>query len=110
MQSFVNRIPSTDNIIAATDADVLCINYKTLQQLYTQLPYLQNIIQHIQQTAFIEKINLRNHFLNHEDAASRYKLFVKQMPTVALRVSLTNIASYLGITPQSLSRIRRSLK
>lgn len=109
MLSFTNRVPATDNIIAACDVSVLSVSYESLQKMFQQFPYLQPLLINIQQQAFMQKIALRNHYLSHEDATTRYKLFMEQMPTVATRVSLTNIASYLGITPQSLSRIRRSL-
>jgi CRP/FNR family transcriptional regulator, anaerobic regulatory protein len=45
-----------------------------------------------------------------EEAAVRYQRFISMQPDLALRVSLTDIASYLGITPQSLSRIRRKIR
>jgi len=41
---------------------------------------------------------------------TRYKLFMMRQPDIALRVSLKDIASYLEITPQSLSRIRKNLQ
>ena len=43
------------------------------------------------------------------DAQERYKQFLKEYPSVALKVKLEDIASYIGVTPQSLSRIRKNI-
>jgi len=43
------------------------------------------------------------------DAEVRYKQFLKEFPTVALEVKLEDIASYIGVTQQSLSRIRKNI-
>jgi CRP-like cAMP-binding protein len=45
-----------------------------------------------------------------EDALTRYKKFLSRQPDIALRVQLADVASYLGITQQSLSRIRRNIR
>jgi hypothetical protein len=42
-----------------------------------------------------------------EDATTRYKNFLEQFPKLALRIPLSYLASYLGVTQQSLSRIRK---
>lgn len=43
------------------------------------------------------------------DATTRYRKFVERYPTIVERVQLRHVASYLGIAPQSLSRIRKQL-
>jgi len=43
------------------------------------------------------------------DAQERYKHFLKEFPSVALEVKLEDIASYIGVTQQSLSRIRKNI-
>jgi CRP-like cAMP-binding protein len=57
----------------------------------------------------MEKVRLRNSYLGQE-ADYQYRLFVAQQPDIALRVAVKDIASFLGITPQSLSRIRKNTK
>lgn len=44
------------------------------------------------------------------DSTDRYRLFLELQPEIARRVYLTDIASYLDITPQSLSCIRRNIR
>jgi len=92
--------------VAACDAEVLVITKSKLLNLYRQLPAIKEVIDQITQQRLLEKIQTRNNYLG-KDSAERYKLFVTQHPDIASRVSLRDIASYLGITPQSLSRIRK---
>lgn len=99
---------SEENIVAATDARVLCINKKTLEALYVELPYLRQLIGGIMQEMLLHKINVKNSYMGL-DASERYNKFITQQSDIALRVPLADIASYLGVTPQSLSRIRKNI-
>jgi CRP-like cAMP-binding protein len=45
-----------------------------------------------------------------KSAKERYEILLQQFPNIQNRIAQNHIASYLGITPQSLSRIRRQLK
>ena len=96
-------------IQAACDAEVLQISKLKLYALYDRLPFMKDIVDRAMQQGLLEKVRLRNCFLGQE-AADQYKLFVAQRPEIALRVSVKDIASFLGITPQSLSRIRKQDK
>jgi len=109
LHSFNNQVPANESIQAACDAEVLAITRTRLLALYEQLPYMKELIDQITQQRLLDKIRTRNAYLG-EDSVSRYKLFIRQQPDIALRVSLKDIASYLGITPQSLSRIRKNIK
>jgi len=109
LQSFNEATPTDPGIQAACDAEVLVITKSKLLALYEQLPYMKEIIDKINQQHLIEKVRIRNSYLG-EDAENQYKLFIMQQPDIALRVPLKDIASYLGITPQSLSRIRKNIR
>ncbi|WP_221284833.1 Crp/Fnr family transcriptional regulator [Mucilaginibacter sp. SP1R1] len=109
LQSFNEGTPTEPGIQACCDAEVLVITKSKLLALYQQLPYMKGIIDKINQQHLIEKVRVRNSYLG-EDAENQYKLFIMQQPDIALRVPLKDVASYLGITPQSLSRIRKNIK
>ncbi|HWK06993.1 MAG TPA: Crp/Fnr family transcriptional regulator [Puia sp.] len=109
LHSFNNQVPANESIQAACDAEVLAITRSKLLDLYRQLPYMKELIDLITQQRLLAKIQTRNAYLG-EDSASRYKLFMMQEPDIASRVPLKDIASYLGITPQSLSRIRKNIR
>lgn len=109
LNSFNNEVPAAEGIQAACDAELLVITKKSLLHLYQQIPYLEKLLTGIMQQALLDKIQIRNAYLG-EDAATRYQKFLMRQPDIALRVSLGDIASYLGITQQSLSRIRRNTR
>jgi len=109
LNSFKNGIIAYENIQAACDAEVLAIDRAALDKLYLQVPYLNALINQITNQALLDKIAVRNAYLG-QDSTKRYQTFIASQPEIALRVPLSNIASYLGITPQSLSRIRKNIR
>jgi CRP-like cAMP-binding protein len=106
LASFNSDQPAQECIVAAVDAELLVFTKESLWDLYKKIPWFKELIQTVTQQTLLEKIRIRNEFRG-EEAAIRYQLFVSKYPEIAQRISLTDIASYLGITPQSLSRIRR---
>jgi CRP-like cAMP-binding protein len=109
LKSFNTEVVAEEGIQAACEAEVLAVSRTKLFWLYERISYLKGLIDQITQQALLDKVELRNSYLGL-DAQSRYKLFMMQQPDVAMRVPLSDIASYLGITQQSLSRIRKSVR
>ncbi len=107
LNSFNKELPAGEGIKAACDAEILVFTRSRLQKLYQQLPYIQALIEQITHQRLLDKIQVTNMYLG-KDSTSKYKLFIEQQSDIAVRVPLTDIASYLGITPQSLSRIRKN--
>ena len=109
LSSFNNNIPANEGIVAACDTEMIVLTQKNLAKIYVDVPYFKLLLDGIMQQALLAKIALRGGYLG-EDATTRYHTFLREQPDIALRVSLNDIASYLEITPQSLSRIRRAIK
>ena len=109
LKSFNNETRGAEGIQAACNAEVLAISKSRLLDLYGKLPYLKSLIDQITQQALLDKVELRNSYLGHNSTA-RYKLFIMQQADVAMRVPLSDVASYLGITQQSLRRIRKNIR
>jgi len=109
LNSFNNNTIAHESISAACDVEVLVFSKASLTKLYAQLPYLKSLIDQITQQALLDKIDLKNGYLGY-DSTTRYKMFLMRQPEIALRVPLSDVASYLGITPQSLSRIRKNIR
>src|SRR5471030_2581048 len=109
LNSFNNNIPANEGIEAACDTELIIIKKQKLLDLYDKLPYLRELITGITTQSLLDKIQVRNSYLG-EDASTRYRNFLVRQPDIALRVSLSDIASYLGITQQSLSRIRTNMR
>jgi len=108
LNSFNNQVIAREHIQAACDTDVLVISRAGLDELYLKLAYLKPLITEITHQALLDKIAVRNGYLGL-DSTTRYKMFLIRQPEIAYRVPLSDIASYLGITPQSLSRIRKNI-
>ena len=109
LQSFLNQLPAGESIEAACPAELMVLTKKGLDEIYQQLPWFKELHGQIMQQALLQKIQTRNELMG-EDASTRYQKFLLRQPDIALRVSLGDIASYLGITLQSLSRIRRNAR
>lgn len=108
LDSFLNQKVTGDRIQAACEAEVLSVNFLELQKVYLQFPEFKSLLDDIFQRQLLEKVNLRNAYLNR-DALSRYLLFIETQSDIALRVKMQDVASYLGIAPQSLSRLRKQI-
>lgn len=109
LNSFTNHVPAQESICAACHVLVLSITKADLFTLYTRVPYLKAMIDTITNQTLLEKIQIRNGYLG-QDSATRYQQFLSRQADIATRVPLSDVASYLGITPQSLSRIRKNLR
>jgi len=108
LYSFNDEVISHESIVAATDAEVFVFSKQRLNELYKKLPYFKELIEGITRRALMDKIKTRNHLMG-EEATTRYLKFISEQPDIVLRVPLGDVASYLGITQQSLSRIRRNI-
>ena len=107
--SFHREKPSKLFIEAIEPSVILQIEKQDLYFLYRSIPKLDRIFKVIVENKFVE---LQNHVLQNisSTAQERYLNFLEQYPQLALRLPNTQIASYIGITPEFLSKIRSELK
>jgi CRP-like cAMP-binding protein len=104
----VSREPSIENHQALVDSEVLLLNYADTQELYEKVPVWQKFGRLIAEFILV-RIVQRNKamlFLSPED---QYLNLMKERPKVISNIPQHYIASYLGIKPESLSRIRKRL-
>src|ERR1044071_2875034 len=102
--SFFARTPSQMNASAITDCTLIIFSLEDYQRL-NQYSRFKEIMAQISTDVIMGLLHQRDFLLN-KDAASKYKAFMEQYPGLLQRVPLAHIASYLGITQQSLSRLR----
>lgn len=107
-ESFINQRSSPLSIKAIEDTTLQVISHDRLQQLYTKFPAFELVSRKIIEKVFIGSLT-RNNELQILKADERYKKFVEENPDLIQRVPQYHIASYLGIAPQSLSRIRKKI-
>lgn len=109
MYSFLSGQPSKYNLEALEDSTVLLIERQRLEALYDEIPQLNRFYRILLQNAYITMSERINQTLAMT-AEERYRSFLQRYPHFEQRLSLKHIASYLGITPESLSRIRSHKK
>ena len=78
------------------------------KEILLEIPVLEQVVQEINRQALLVKLK-RVSPLIAQDATTRYLEFLQKYPTLVNRIPLSYIASYLGITQQSLSRIRKNI-
>lgn len=105
MPMYTNR-PSPENIQFLEDAEVYAIAVDDLESLYIQYPELNLIGRKIAEELCVI-LEDRITSLHTETAPERYHSLIKQQPNLIQRVNLGHIASYLRVTQETLSRIRR---
>lgn len=104
-ESFLIQTPSSRFIQAVEDTTLLVINYDNLQMLYNQLIEGQKFGRLVAESLFVSMLQKLTAFYT-ETAHERYDSFLKTYPHLQERLPQYVIASYVGIKPQSLSRIR----
>ena len=108
INSFYQKSPSSEYVQAVTDCTLLVFSTESLNDLSATIIQWDGIINKITEKALIEKVNKLSPMLA-EDATTRYLNFLEKFPNLANRIPLSYLASYLGITQSSLSRIRKSI-
>ena len=106
---FEAKIPASEYVQAVTECKLLVFSRKDWEELSNTIIGWEAIVNKIIQKALIEKLDRRSPLVS-EDATTRYLTFLEKFPSIANRVPLSYIASYLGVTQQSLSRIRKNIR
>lgn len=106
LSSFVTEEASSYCIDCLEDTEVLRITKKDLDKLLELVPKMNSFFRILYRNSVVA-YNRRVAASLIDTALERYRAFVQQYPQIEQRVPNHQIASYLGITPQSLSRLRK---
>jgi CRP-like cAMP-binding protein len=103
--SFISRKPGMENIQLIEDCTLWGISHEHLQELYDKHKDIERLgrVMHERYYVRLEERFVNNHF---KEARERYENLLSQSPHILQRVPLGYVASYLGITQETLSRIR----
>ena len=104
-ESYTTGQPSKFNIDALEDSELILWAKADFEKLLNDIPGLKKFSDDLLAKSHNTSVN-RIHVALTSNAEERYKDFIKKYPNIASRVPLHMIASYLGITPVTLSRIR----
>ena len=103
--SFVNHIPSNENIQALENSVVVTLSSENLAKLYSDSQIWQTIGRLLTEKECL-RLSDRASSLSFESALEKYKNLRKYQPGIIQRVSIQHIASYIGVSRETLSRIR----
>jgi len=107
-ESFLNNEFSKENIQCISDCILLSISRDGYEQLYQEVLNWPMFCKSVYESHII-KLSQRANTLQNLPASKRYLNFLNAQPNIALNTSVKHLASYLGIKPQSLSRIRKEI-
>lgn len=106
IDSFINQTASELSVQAIENSTILYITRAAKERLYNEMPKVERLFRIMSQTAVAawQRRLIRNHSM---DAEQRYHHFITSYPEIAKRLTNKHIASYLGITPEFVSKIRK---
>lgn len=108
LESFDNQIISSSYVQSITDCKMIIFSRKDWLELLQTIVGWDTIVNKIISRALLQKVERRSPLVT-QDAAKRYLKFLEIYPNVVNRIPLSYVASYLGMTQSSLSRIRKNI-
>lgn len=107
LQSYSQRIPANEYLQACENTEVIGITRQNSEKL-AQFPQFVIFSNAIMEREFVN-IDIHTRELNQKDAKGKYEYLRKIAPEITKRAKLGHIASLLGITQETLSRIRKEI-
>jgi CRP/FNR family transcriptional regulator, anaerobic regulatory protein len=109
LESYNNHVPSLEFQEALTDCKLVIIKREAMELFYDKIPNFRKIVSQITERSLLEKYSVKSEMVT-DDAATRYSKLMKRNPNIIQRVPLQIISSYLGVSPFTLSRIRKQFR
>jgi len=106
MNSFVNQKPAMVSIEAINDSKIIALEFKLLQELFQKIPKFERFFRILFQNAYIREQQRAFHNISLS-TDEKYWQFVKKYPAIVSKVTQKQIASYLGVTPEFLSSVKK---
>ena len=108
VDSFTNSKPSQLNIQALENSEVLLISKQNKEKLYQEIPEIEKLFRIMSQKNLVA---LQRRMIDNlsKTADQRYLDFLAKYPKITQRLSNIQIAAYLGVSPEFVSKIRRKI-
>jgi len=103
--SYYEQKPGNEYIEALEDTTLACVSYKNIQSIYTEFPEF-NIVARKQVEHAFYLAEQRTQMLRKHTAEEKYKFFIDNHSALLQKVALKHIATYLGMSEETFSRIR----
>lgn len=108
LESFLQRKPAQTFWQALEPCELVCIGRDDFERMMTISPVFRSVFTKKTQTAYIKALE-RSAWDKADSAEQKYLRLLKEYPQILKRVPHYDVAAYLGITPESLSRIRKKV-
>lgn len=106
LSNFSPQNPSAHNLICVENTIVSVGNEQSAQKMFKQFPRFETISRAVMETFFTEQRKLLTSYLT-DSPEQRYLTLLKSRPDLFQRIPQYQLASYIGVKPESLSRIRK---
>lgn len=106
--SFLNHEKAILNIDAIEDSELLLLSRDNYEELTLQIPIMDRYFRILYQNSLVTK-DYRLIVSNNFSAEEKYLQLVESNPEITQKLSHTQIASYLGLSPETISRIRKKI-
>jgi CRP-like cAMP-binding protein len=106
--SFVRQSPGRCQIEALQNTTILSLSFASVNILYDKVPAMYKTVTYSLDVLYLSHFEKYSSVLL-DDLETRYKNFLQKRPSVASRIPQYMIASYLGISPEALTRLRRRI-
>jgi CRP-like cAMP-binding protein len=104
--SFLTNTPTVENISAIEDSHLMIASKRDMESLSNEIPNI-HVWRRINAENLFITMERRIQMLQSQSAHQRYEQMLEENPDIVLSVPLQYTASFLGITPQHLSRLRK---
>lgn len=106
--SFITGNPSKFSIDAQEDGEVLRLSKENLNKLYENVPVFERFFRILAENTYVAYQQRTLYNIGHT-AKERYLMFKQKYPKFVYRIPQNQVASYLGISPEFLSKIKKKL-
>lgn len=107
-RSLITKTPSDLSIQAIESCKLIVFSYASLQSLYEKELFWQQVGRLASENEYINT-ECHNRFLSDLSATDRYRQILEENSDLLQRVSLSHLASYMQVAPETLSRIRKKI-
>jgi CRP-like cAMP-binding protein len=108
LYSYITETPAEHILDALIPTEVFEISKKDMEEVYIRIPKFERFFRILFQNAIVNQMKRIGQVIS-VPAEERYKAFIKQYPGIYEQIPLKHIASYLGMSPEFLSKIRNKI-